>query len=163
MHATSSHVPPAGVEGLLVAASLLDSPPRVTIEGPVDSPLPPAGPHGGPWYLRRDVQAEVGASHAVLRALGVYSGSLVEARTLPIPALDLSSIACVPDRRMFVHGSVPALRSPSHSRFAGGIAAALANAVQPMECKRTALGATEPLFLVFLKLPTWLCGQLRMA
>ena len=69
---------------MLVAALVLDSPPRVAIEGPVDPPPPAAGPEGSSlWYLRRDVQAEVGASHAVLRALGAFSGSLVEARNLP--------------------------------------------------------------------------------
>ena len=63
---------------------MLDGPPRVTVEGPADSPPPPrAGSGHGtpPWHLRRDVQAEVAADHAVLRALGLYSGSLIEVRS----------------------------------------------------------------------------------
>jgi len=58
---------------------VLDAPPHVTVEGPADPP-PRAGSSDDqtPWYLRRDVQAEIAADHAVLRALGLYSGSLVE-------------------------------------------------------------------------------------
>ena len=37
---------------------------------------------GHPWYLRRDVQCEVAAPLAVLRRLGVYSGSFVEASSI---------------------------------------------------------------------------------
>ena len=77
---------PAGPEGVLVAATVLDSPPRVAVEGPADPPAA-AGSEANPWYLRRDVQAEVGASHAVLRALGAYSGSLIEACSSPGYAL----------------------------------------------------------------------------
>ena len=68
-----------GSNGLLLAVAVLDAPPRVAVEAPADPPLT-AGPNNDPWYLRRDVQSEVGADHAVLRALGLYSGSLVEVR-----------------------------------------------------------------------------------
>ena len=61
---------------------MLDAPPHVTVVGPADPPRRArSGDDGTPWYLRRDVQAEVAADHAVLRGLGVYSGSLVEVRS----------------------------------------------------------------------------------
>ena len=79
MQVTASAANMSGPDGLLAAAAVLDAPPHVTVEGPAD---PPRGAGSGgdetPWYLRRDVQAEVAADHAVLRGLGVYSGSLVE-------------------------------------------------------------------------------------
>ena len=58
---------------------MLDAPPRVAVEAPAAVPSR-AGVDDDdrPWYLRRDVQAEVGAGPAVLRELGLYSGSLVE-------------------------------------------------------------------------------------
>ena len=85
----------AGSDGLLVAAAVLDAPPRVTVEGPVDPPH--VSLDGGPWYLRRDVQAEVGADHAVLRALGSYSGSLVEVVCLILTLTPNPNPNCNPD------------------------------------------------------------------